>query len=237
MAEKLNFGALTDHFGLETADLVLVGSTRTPVGRSVERATDECEDNVDIATHGQNAAGDLEEISNTYKLKSGTLNINTLEIGEINANQIAATLEIATSSGDWPTLTVTGQNNTETVVALTGKKATWSIPDSVELKAMKCAQPFAFTVGEGGKLTDATYTASVEIAQATDGLGVIVAHGVHGGTLAQSATMTRITAAPSWTQEAGWEDVQDPGADEPQAGFHTASMNGEKNLERDSTGV
>jgi hypothetical protein len=231
-----NFGARTDHWGLATTNLILVESSSVPVARTVERAEDECGDYADIDTHGQNASADLADISVTYELQSGTLNINTLQLGEINANQIASTVSIVTANGAWPRITVSGQDNTETVVAPSGKLNTWTIPDSITLTGRKCAQPFDFTYVDGMKLTDSSYEAAVEITPAFDGVGTVTAHGVSGGQLTQTAGMTKITVAPDWTVGATWKDVQDAGQEEPQAGYETATMSAEKNMDRGTSG-
>lgn len=228
-----NFGALTDHWGLASTDLILVESSSTPVGKTVERAEDECGDYADIDTHGQNAGGDLAEISCTYELQSGTLNINTLQLGEINANQIADTLEITTSNGAWPRITVSGQDNTETVISDNG--TTWTIPDSVVLSGKKCTQEIDFTYTSGAKLIDSSYTANVDITATTDGVGLVTAHSVSGGTATLAATETMITEEPNWTLGETWEEVQAFGEEEPQAGYHTSSASAEKNLTRDES--
>jgi len=230
-----NFGALTDHFGYASADLILVESSAVPVARSVERAEDDAGDYADIHTHGQNAAGDLKDATNVYELQSGTLVIDTLDIGESAAGAIASNMSWATSNGGWPRMTITGQINTETVVAPTALLLnTWSIPDAITLTGQKKAQVFDFAVDAGTRLTDSTYEAGVEITPTTNGLGIVVAHGVSGGQLTQGGTVTRITAAPAWSPTAGWEEVQIPGEEEPQAGYHTASFSAEKNMDRDA---
>jgi len=227
-----NFGGLTDHFGLASTDLILIDSSLVPVSKSVERVEDENGDYADEENHGQNAAGDLSDASCTYELQSGTLNINTLAIGESASGTIAASMDISTDNKDWPKFVVAGQINTEAVTAPTAKTNIWTIADSITLVGAKRAQLFDFTVDVGSKMTGTSYSANVEIAQTTNGVGVVTAHGVSGGVVTQGVDLVRITAACAWTPGAGWEETQVPGAEEPQAGFHTGSGSAEKILVR-----
>ena len=128
--------------------------------------------------------------------------------------------------------------NTETVTAPVlpvGALNTWTIADSVLLVGAKRAQLFDFAVDAGSRLTGSTYNAAVDIANTTDGVGVVVAHGVSGGVVTQSCELTRITAAMAWTPGVTWLETQQPGANEPQANFHTTSASAEKILARDIT--
>lgn len=233
-----NFGARTDHFGLETQDLVLVDSSAVKVAESVERAEDENGDFADEEKHGQNAEGDLAEASCTYALKSGTLNLNTLKIGEKTVGNIITSLEATTSNGAWPQIVVAGQINAETVTAPPGKKNTWTIKDSIELVGAKRAQLMDFTIGVGCRLTGSSYSASVDVASQADGLGIIVAHGVSGGVVQQTAEMVRITAACTWIPGETWLEEQKPGSEEPQANFEVSgTATASKILARDETGL
>jgi hypothetical protein len=236
------FGALTDHFNLATSDLVLVDSSLTPVAKSIERATDEDGDNVAEQEHGQTAAGTLAEASCTYALKSGTLDTSTLACGYFAAaagppavlNRIITSISIATSNDGWPQVTVTGMVGVIAVTAVSGKDATYTLPEYT-ITGYKRAQLIGFTIGENGRLTSSSYEATIETASQADGEGVIVAHGMSGGVQSVTAEQVAIDAAATWTPAAGWIETQAPGVSEGQASWHTASMSAEQILERDTS--
>jgi hypothetical protein len=229
-----NFGALTDHWGIATTDLVLVASDETPVAKSVERAQDEDGDNVDEESHGQTEAGTLADVSCTYALKSGTLNLNTLKCGEIESTKIVAGIDVTTANGEWPQITVSGQTGCIAVNTPTGKLNTFTLP-SVTIAGRKQAQLLGFTIGAAaGRLTGSTFNASIDIATQADGLGVIVAHAVSGGVMSVSADQVYVDATPTWTAPSGWIETQTESNEEPQAAFHTSTMTAEKILDRDT---
>ena len=242
------YGALTDHWGLLSeggalqGKAVLVASSSTPVAKSVVRAQDANGDNAAEEESGQTAAGTLAEVSCTYALTQNTLNLNTLKLGAIIAGtptKLALSLEATTSNGEWPQITVSGLINAIEVVAPAGKLNTFSIVDSITLTNAKRAQLLDFTVGVTGpppncRLTGSTYSASIESAEATNGVGVIVAHGLSGGVVTQACELVAVEGAASWTPGGTWIETQKPGADEGAAAWHTASASAEKILARDN---
>ena len=233
-----NFGALTDHFSMATSDLVIVDSSLTPVAKSVERAQNEDGDHVDQETHGQNDAGDLSEASCVYALKSGSLNLSTLKLGELASGVIASSLEAGTENGQWPQITVSGMINAEDVCVPDGKANTFTLP-AITINGCKRAQLLDFTIGAGGRLNSASLSASIDVESQANGVGTIVAHGLAGGVLTVQAEQVRITDAPTFTAGGTWDEVQAPGAsgNQPQASFHTFSFSQEKILERDDAPV
>lgn len=228
------FGALTDHFGFATSDLVLVESSATPVARSVERATDANGDNVEQETHGQTTAGTLAEASCKYALKSGTLNLNTLACGFIaETDAIAQQIEAATSKDEWPTITVSGPIEVITPIAPATFANTFTLP-SITLTGAKRAQLLGFTIGETCRLNASTLTASIEVGSQADGVGVVVAHGLSGGVVAVTAQLVAISGVASWTVPAGYDETQAPGSEQGQAAWHTTSAAAEIILVRDA---
>lgn len=227
-----NFGGITDHFGIATSDLVLVSSNKNLVAKNRADATDE---NADVVAATWYGAEDIFDIECVYALKSGTLNINTLKIGELEAGTIASGLTINTTNGGWPQFTMTGKLGCETVTAPTGKANTWTLP-SITLKGMKAAQPIGFTVS-AGKVTEVGAEFTCNIAEQTDGAGVPVAHGVDGAMMTVTAKFTNTAdAQPAWTVSlSGLTSTKEPdGATEGQAAYHTTEATAEKNLTRDS---
>ena len=233
------FGALTDHWGLVGSGgalenkAVLVASSEVPVARSVVRAQDANGDNAAEELTGQTAAGTLMDVSCTYSLTQASVNLNTLKLGEIAANKIANSLKAETSNSDFPKITVSGQTGTIAVVAPSGKANTFSITDSITLTNARRAQLLDFSVDEDCRLTGSAYTAAIEIGETTNGLGVVVAHGVSGGTVTQSCELVAVEDAAGWTPGASWKETQAPGADQGAAAWHTASGAAEKILARD----
>jgi hypothetical protein len=233
------FGALTDHFALTGVGNVfetigeLVDSSETPVSQNRADAQDESGDIAASAWHG-NTAGELSEVSCTYAVKSGTLDTSDLQCGEITVgtDKIVITgIEISTSNGEWPQVTVSGTKGTEAITAPTGKLNTYTLP-AINVLGMKLAQPLGFTVGNG-KLTGSSLSAAVELAQQEDGGGEPVAHGVSGGTIEISADFVRITDAPGWTVSIDYTETQSPSLVEGQAAWHTSTGTAAGTLERD----
>ena len=211
-----DFGALTDHFSMVTDGLILIGSTNTPVAKS--RAVD-LDENGDIANAQWFGGGDVEDVTCEYLLKSGTLNLNTLLLGEIKPGVGVSSISVALSNNDWPKISVTGKIGLETMVAPTGKSNTWKLP-SITITANKYAQPMGFTYSTG-RLLGCTLEASCEIAEATDGLGEPAAHGVSGasGTISSEWGSEEPTISYTLTETDGV--TQAPAITEPQAAYHT----------------
>ena len=226
------FGAYTDHFGIASADLIVVGSSEVPDPMSRATADDENGDHAAATWYG-NTGSALKTVSTTYRLKSGTLNLNTLQVGELEAGTIADNVGVTTSNSDWPEIVLSGKTGCETVVAPTGKANTWTLPD-ITITGAKRAQLLGFTIGEGCALTGSGLTATIDLAQLDDGEGEPAAHGVSGAVATQTAELVRVTAAPSWTKHLLFTETQAPGEDQPQAGYHTASAAAEIILDRDS---
>jgi len=236
-----NFGALTDHFGLASATLILVNSSSTPVEQSRADANDE---NGDIAatTYFGNSTQEMADVSCTYALKSGTLNINTIKLGALaaSATVLRESIEVSTSNGDFPQVTVSGRKNIIAITAPTGKLNTFTLP-SYTLTGIKQAQLIGFTIGAGCRLTGSSIAANVEIAQQDNGLGEPAAHGVSGGTGTISAELVRVTSAPAWTvlttspwDAAGLAQTAAPGLEEGQAAYHTATATAQFTIVRDN---
>jgi len=214
-----DFGALTDHFGLATTDLILVSSSSTPVELSRADALDANGDIADAAYHGNTSAG-LKEASCTYALKSGTLATGTiLKLGQLAVGKVALSVEVVTSNGAWPQITVSG---------ITGSTAleqvkTYDLP-AYTVNGKKQAQVMGVAVTTG-RLTDCTMSASCDWAEQQDGLGEPVAYGVSGAIVTATATAVAVSdEAPVLAAAANWEVSQDSGLDEPQANWHTASI-------------
>jgi hypothetical protein len=211
-----DFGSLTDHFSMATDGLILIGSTKTPVAKS---RADDLDENGDIANAQWYGGGDVEDVTCEYLLKSGTLNLNTLSLGELSEGVAVSSISVALSNSDYPKISVTGKIGLETMVAPAGKSNTWKLP-SITITASKYAKPMGFTYSSG-RLTGCTLEASCEISEVTDGLGEPAAHGVSGasGTISSEWGSEEPTITYTLTEPYGV--TQAPAITEPQAAFHT----------------
>ena len=103
-----NFGALTDHFTLAATIGTLVESSKTPVANSRADALDENGDIADAAWYG-NTDGDLYEASCTYQVDTTTLDLSPRRSSWASPRRaLWSSIEISTSNGDWPEITVSG---------------------------------------------------------------------------------------------------------------------------------
>jgi hypothetical protein len=237
-----NFGALTDHFGIAalSANLELIESSESLIEQSRADALDE---NGDIAatTYYGNTSQNMREVSCTYVLKGGSLNINTIKLGALASAStvLRESISVTTSNSEWPQITVSGRKNIIAINAPTGSLNTFTIP-SLTLQGRKVAQPCFFSVGSGCRLTGSSVEASVEVAQQDNGIGEPIAHGVSGGQGTFSAELVRITAAPSWTivttnnSQRGITQTQAPGINQGQAEYHTTTATGAFTISRDA---
>lgn len=221
-----NFGALTDHFSLAATIGTLVESSKTPVANSRADALDENGDIADAAWYG-NTAGKLYEASCTYQVDTNDVTVATaLKLGELATGVVVTGIEIATSNGDWPKITVSGILGT---FALEQGK-TYAMPTGT-VAAKKQAQIIAGITLTSGKLTSASLSASCDLATANDGEGEPVAHGVSGAVATATAEAVAITdESPVLAADTGWKSQPGSALNEPQAAWHTGSISVEKKL-------
>ena len=132
------FGGKTDHFGFATTDLILQESSKVPRAPNEAKALDANGDVAVTKLYG-NDAGTIYDVSCTYLLKSGTLNLNTLSVGELSSGVFAGSIEVTTSNGDWPKITVSGALGYAAFQAPSGKTAKAALP-SITLTGGKFAQ-------------------------------------------------------------------------------------------------
>ena len=223
-----DFGALTDHFGMATAALVLVNSTNTPVAKS---RADDPDENGDIVNAQWYGGGEVEDVTCEYLLKTGTLNLNTLVLGELEAGVAVSSISVALSNSDLPKISVTGKIGLETMVKPTGLLNTWKLP-SITITAAKYAQPLGFTYS-AGRLTGCTLEASCEITEVTDGLGEPAAHAVSGASGSVSSEWGSVPPVITLALTETDGVTQAPAITEPAAAFHTHTAAYEFILPRD----
>lgn len=220
-----DFGALTDHWGLASADLKLIESSDAPRVENVGTAEDENGDLAARTTFG-NDGGTIRDVSCKYQLVSGTLNLNTLSLGEQSTGVVIVDISAGTNNKDWPEITVAGVLGTPALQAPSGKTATAALP-SLTLTGGRFAQLLSFTVGEGCKLNASSFKASAELGSVEDGLGEPAAFGIAFNDPPEiTASFVRITAQPSWTPTGNLEETQAPTTVEPQAAYHTSEAAG-----------
>lgn len=221
------FGATTDHFSLVTTDLVLESGSKTPIALSRADAQNEHGDIVASTWFG--APGTMFDAENTYLLKSGSLNLNTLALGLKAAGIVILKIGITTGNGEWPKIKVSGK------LGALADWGTFTLP-SITIQGKKLAQVMGFTTAEGCRLTGSAFEFSCNMPEATNGLGVPVAQAIDGATGSLSADFVGVTAAPAWTVTlSGATETQAPGSEEPQAAYNTGSGTAEIVLTRNTT--
>ena len=224
-----NFGALTDHFGLAATLGTLIEATKVSRPQTRKDALDENGDIADTAYHG-NTAGTLYDSTCVYQLDGAgagptSLDLEDVEIGQIATGKVVTSAAPDTSNSNWPKTTVVGVLGTP---ALEQDKK-WALTGGT-IYARKQAQLIGVTVTTG-ELTSCGTAASCDLAQADDGEGEPVAFGVSGAI--QTATAEAVAtsaAAPVLAAAEGWTVQQATGVNEPQADWHTATINVEKKL-------
>ena len=230
------FGATaTDHFGIATTDLVLIMSTETPVAQSNADAMDINGDITATAYYG-NSSGTYSEATCEYLLKSGTLNLNTLKLGELSTGVIATSIGVAVdnSESEFHKITVSGTLGATAIVAPTGLENTYTLP-SLTITANSFAQPIGFTVGDG-ELQSCSFEASCRYGVDTDADGEPVAFGVAGAEATVSAEFVNSGTLPAWTLTLlGLEEVQAMTDDAPQAAWGTSTASARVIIARDVT--
>ena len=232
-----NFGGLTDHFGIlglaQTGGttlgvvLELINSSSTPQAQSRADALDENGDIADAAWHGNTSAG-LKDASSTFALKSGTLALDDLVLGELATGKVVTSISVNTVNGAWPQIEVSGVTGS---IALEQAK-TYDLPE-ITINGKKQAQLMGLTLTTG-KLTDCSLEASCDWAQQEDGEGEPVAYGISGAIATASGTAVATSdAAPVLAAAGEWTLSQGAGVDEPQAAWHTGTLSVEQVLDVD----
>lgn len=221
--ETTGFGGKTDHFGFATTDLILQESTKVPRKANVATALDANGDVAVTKLYG-NAAGTIFDVSCTYLLKSGTLDLSTLSVGELETGVVATSITVDTSNGDWPKVSVSGVLGTAAFQAPDGKLAKAALP-AITLAGGKFAQPMSFTVS-GGALNSSSLSVSCDTAEAADGEGEPVAYAASFPNAEVTASGVYTTSAFSVTPTGTLVETQAESTDEPQAAWQTSTWAG-----------
>lgn len=217
------FGGKTDHFSFATTDLILQESTKVPRKANVATALDANGDVAVTEVYG-NDAGTLYDASATYLLKSGTLDLSTLYVGELETGVVATRITVDTSNGDWPKVSVSGVLGTAAFQAPDGKLAKAALP-AITLTGGKFAQLMSFTVG-GGALNSSRLSVSCDTAEAADGEGEPVAYAASFPNAEVTASGVYTTSAFAVTATGTLVETQAESTDEPQAAWQTSTWAG-----------
>jgi len=233
MPQSASFGAKTDHWGIATADMEVVASSSEP--RAMARA-DAQDANGDIAAAAWfgNTAGTLLDVSVTYALVSGTLDLSTLSLGELTAGSVVASITVGTSNTGWPQITVAGVMGAQTITAPTGFLNTYSLP-AITLTGRKAADAMGATVGADFRVTGSDVTFTADIAQQDTGEGEPAAHGISGaiGVLSQTLVKAGVTTL-TWAPPSGWTETKTEGTTQDQAAWNTTTVGAEYVVARDA---
>lgn len=223
------YGIGTDHFGVATSDLVLIASDNTPKPQTRETAQNEDGDFVD---EGQYDGAAAEAVECTYRLISGTLNLNTLALGYIlnGATHLCIeTIEVSTSNSEWPTVRLSGYKD---VTDYTNFSA-FTLP-SITISGKKQAQGLNFTVGANCRLISSSLTASGELAHALNDSGDVGAMAFSGAEIVISGEAVEISGAVSWTPNSLYIETQAPGAGTTNTSWATGSFEAARGITPDT---
>lgn len=221
--ETTGFGGKTDHFGFATTNLILQESSKVPRKANVATALDANGDVAVTKLYG-NDAGTIYDVSCTYLLKSGTLDLSTLYVGELETGVVATSITVDTSNGDWPKVSVSGVLGTAAFQAPDGKLAKAALP-AITLTGGKFAQPMSFTV-VGGALNSSSLSVSCDTAEAADGEGEPVAYAASFPNAEVTASGVYTTSAFAVTTTGTLVETQAESTDEPQAAWQTSTWAG-----------
>lgn len=220
------FGGKTDHFSFATTDLILQESSKIPRPPNEANALDANGDVAKTELYG-NDAGTIFDVSATYLLKSGTLDLSTLFVGELSTGVFVGNISVDTTNGAWPKISVSGALGYAAFQAPTGKTAKAALP-AITLTGGKFAQLMGFTV-TGGALNGTSLSVSCDTAEAADGEGEPVAYAASFPNAEVVANGVYTTAAFAWAVTApgvGLIEKQPESAVEPQAAWHTSTATG-----------
>jgi len=238
------FGTQTDHFDILTRSdgsagtlndyLKMVSSSNSPVAQNNADATD-INGDLDSTSYFGNSSGTYSEASTTFVLYTGSIDLNTLDLGEVSTgkNITSITVETSNTESEHPTITVSGHLGASEITAPSGLTNLFTLP-SITVTANSFAQPLGFTV-DSGLLQSCSFEASCNIGMANDGAGEPAAFGLSGAEATVSAEFVNTTVDPAWTLSlSGLTEVQAPTNDEPQAEWDTSSASARVLIARNS---
>ena len=229
------FGGKTDHFSMATDTLILQESTKVPRKANMATALDANGDVAVTELYG-NDAGALYDATCTYLLKSGTLDLSTLYVGELSAGVVVTGINVDTTNGDWPKVAVTGVLGTAAFQAPTGKLAKAPLP-AITITGGKFAQGLGFTVSTGA-LNSSSLSVQCDTAEAADGEGEPVAYAASFPNAEVTAQGVYTSAAFAWAVTepgVGLIETQAESTNEPQAAWQTATCAGYIPITRSSS--
>jgi hypothetical protein len=246
----MGFGktGMVDHFGIldieitpggATLDTVLelISSTETPVAQSNADALDINGDVAATAYYG-NTSGTYSEATCEYLVKTGSISLALLKLGELDTGIIATSIGVSTDNSEsaHPKITVSGSLGASAIVAPATKANTFKLP-AITITANSFAQPIGFTVSQG-ELQSCSFEASCRYGVDTDGDGEPAAFGLAGAEATVSAEFVNTGTQPAWSLSlSGLTQVQAPTDDQPQAAWGTSTASARVIIARDAAPV
>ena len=232
-------GPVDDFFGLASASLKLVKSTKSHHSKSVAKAQDEAGNEIAETKYGTDT---ILDVTNEYDLISGTLDTATLKLGKYPAGatgvaplyeSIADGIAVKTSNGSWPRVTVKGAMveaaSPNGVSSLFTDLPTFTCP-SVTLNGKKTAQLIFATLATGAKLTGSGMSFDGKIEWHTE-TGVTLAGALTGAEMKVNADAVEITAAPAFTVASPFvagDVITKPGRDASPTAYATGKWEASK---------
>jgi hypothetical protein len=220
------FSGMVDHFGLADTKLILKSSSNDPHAKGVETASDE---NGNTIAQGLYIDGAGEAAECVYELQSSTLNLNTLSLGPTgSASEIVIeSINVATNSGEWPQITVSGYIGITTDSGEDPAGDTFTLP-SITISGTKTAQEMGFSgTGTDSKLQSSSLTAEGEIHFVRSDADTVGAVGFTGATVTNEGTVLLKDGADSISFTSPFEEVQALTSSGEMVGWSEGSFSGQ----------
>lgn len=201
----MSFGVTKDYWGLADSHWKPQAGNKAPTAAGEAQAEDSHGDLRASTVHGHAGAWTV-----PYDVIGGDsglhFSVNThVKLGQIVAvdsvvKGVITTVEVATTNKTFPRVTVGG-------VQFFGDSLSqleYSIPTPAALHAHKRAQAMGVVVAADNRLNSCTLSASLQVIQVADSLGVYVQTEAYQGRAEVTAEAVHATADPAITADSGW---------------------------------
>lgn len=234
----MSFGSTKDYFGLATTGEIELQSDNKNPSFATEANGEDSNGDVVCTTK----SGETIEVSSTYTLCGGgdtnnQHNLDThVEIGMVKSFDTVThyqitSIDLSTDNKAYPTLTVTGVQDTGTTAQTHARYST-----GLTFLAKKKAQGFGLgTIASGDKVISGGVAISGSVATVADSDGNIVKREPYGVRITATNTLQNCTADPSTPVDAAWgEDTPEAVLAESNTDYATATVTAFKNVTQDA---
>jgi hypothetical protein len=245
-----------------TYQLKLIKSTKTPRAKQVALAQDDegntisqtkwgtdtifdatCVYHLVSGTFAMNSGGTVNADGNAMKT-NGTPANTLLFLGKVSAGAegvppvyeaMIESIDIKTSNGSWPEVTVKGVFNTAGISSLFALTPTFSVMDFT-LYGRKTAQLMGATLSAGSKATGSGYSLTGNLSYHED-TGAVLAIALTGAVHKVSGDAVEVTVAPTFTAAGlfvAGDIIQKPGRDATATTYGVASFEAQLDYGKDT---